>query len=247
MTGPFGSPPVNILTISDQVEKLLYDTKIAERFNHIDLLISCGDLPPYYLEFIVSMLNVPLFGVHGNHDHGPAYQDVPSGSLVAGTVDLHGQVARSHGLLLAGFGGSQRYNHGPHQYSEGEMRRQVIRLAPRLYFNKLRYGRYLDILVTHAPPRAIHDQHDRCHQGFETFRRFLQTFQPRYHLHGHIHVYNKYTVTRTQFGATTVLNAYGFRELQVDVAPQAAPAGPHGRSLPVSQAPTAALRIDDLP
>jgi len=32
-------------------------------------VLSCGDLPPYYLEFLVTVLDVPLFDVRGNHDH----------------------------------------------------------------------------------------------------------------------------------------------------------------------------------
>ena len=62
---------------------------------------------------------------------------------------------------------------------------------------------------------------DRCHQGFESLRRFLQRFRPRYHLHGHIHVYDRQTVTRTQFEDTAVFNAYGFREMKVPVLVQA--------------------------
>ena len=88
-------------------------------------------------------------------------------------------------------------------------------MLPQLLMNRLRYGRYLDILVTHAPPRHIHDQEDRPHWGFESFRWFLRTFRPRYHLHGHIHIYDKRTVTRTRFHETEVLNAYPYRELHV--------------------------------
>ena len=32
------------------------------------LILACGDLPYYYLEYIVGLLDVPLFYVHGNHD-----------------------------------------------------------------------------------------------------------------------------------------------------------------------------------
>ena len=37
-------------------------------------------------------------------------------------------------------------------YSEPEMRRQVARLLPPLLINRVRHGRFLDILVTHSPP-----------------------------------------------------------------------------------------------
>jgi uncharacterized protein len=211
---------INILAVSDHVEALVYSDHIRERFGQIDLVLSCGDLPPSYLEFIVSALNVPLFGVRGNHDHGQGFNTIPHGSLGPGTSDIHAQAVQARGLLLAGLEGSLDYNGGPHQYSETGMRLQIARLVPQLVLNKLRYGRYLDVLITHAPPQGIHDQPDRCHQGFESLRRFLQRFRPRYHLHGHIHLYDRQTVTRTQFEDTTVLNAYGFRELRVPLLGQ---------------------------
>lgn len=213
---------VNILAISDHIENLVYSDHIRERFGRIDLVLSCGDLPPNYLEYVVSTLNVPLYGVRGNHDHGRAFDTIPHGSLGPGTIDLHAQTAQSHGLLLAGLEGSMEYNGGPHQYSETGMRLQIARLVPQLILNKLRHGRYLDILITHAPPCGIHDQPDRCHKGFASLRRFLQRFRPRYHLHGHIHIYDRQTITRTQFEDTTVLNAYGFREVKVPVIVNAA-------------------------
>jgi Icc-related predicted phosphoesterase len=206
---------VNILAISDQVEPLLYAPGIRERFRHVDLVVSCGDLPDYYLEYIISVLNVPLYGVNGNHDQRPKESEAAGLGYALGAVNLHGRVVSAHGLLLAGLEGSPRYNDGPYQYSEAEMRWQVARLVPWLLANKTRYGRYLDILVTHAPPRNIHDEPDRCHRGFAVFRWLLGTFRPRYHLHGHCHVYNRRTATSTRFGDTLVLNAYGYRELRV--------------------------------
>jgi hypothetical protein len=56
---------MKIPTVSDQAEPLLYDRFQAERFADIDLVLSCGDLPPDYLSFLVTMLNVPLFNVCG--------------------------------------------------------------------------------------------------------------------------------------------------------------------------------------
>jgi Icc-related predicted phosphoesterase len=206
---------VRVLAISDEVAQLVYSDRIRQRFAHVDLVLSCGDLPTYYLEYIVSSLNVPLYGVRGNHDYGASFAGIPTGSLGPGTGDLHRQVVNVNGLIIAGLEGSMEYNRGPHQYSEAGMRYQISRLVPRLLLNKLRYGRYLDILVTHAPPRGIHDRPDRCHTGFEAFRRFLQRFRPRYHLHGHIHVYDRQTITRTQFEDTIVQNVYGYKELRI--------------------------------
>jgi hypothetical protein len=219
--------PRRILAISDEIDPRLYGPGIAKRVGQVDLVLSCGDLPPYYLDFIASSLGAPLYGVHGNHDASLASGEAAEDHGHWGMEELHGRVVEEQGLLIGGFDGSLRYNDGSYQYSELGMREQVARMIPQLLLNRLRYGRYLDILVTHAPPRHIHDQPDRCHQGFGVFRWFLRTFRPRYHLHGHIHVYDNRTITRTVFHETEVLNAYRFRELSVGVPTrrQATPRG----------------------
>ncbi len=61
---------MQILTVSDKVEPVLYGPYIREQVGHIDLILACGDLPYYYLEYIVGRLDAPLYYVHGNHDPG---------------------------------------------------------------------------------------------------------------------------------------------------------------------------------
>jgi hypothetical protein len=207
--------PVRILAICDEVDPRLYSPGIEARRGQVDLLLSCGDLPAYYLDFVASMLAVPIYGIHGNHDGSLNHRKDADGRGDWGMEELHGRVVYEQGLLIGGFDGSLRYNQGSYQYTEAGMRAQIAGMIPQLLKNRLRYGRFLDILVTHAPPRHIHDQEDRAHWGFESFRWFLRTFKPRYHLHGHIHLYNNRTTTRTVFHETEVLNAYPFRELVV--------------------------------
>jgi Icc-related predicted phosphoesterase len=89
-------------------------------------------------------------------------------------------------------------------------------LAPALALNRLRYGRCLDILVTHAPPEGIHDLTDPCHRGFHAFRTFMERFRPRFLVHGHVHVYNPQQTTETRYRDTMVINAYGYRTFEVD-------------------------------
>ena len=60
---------MKILTIADIVVPALCGEFDANRFKGIDLILSCGDLPSYYLEYVVSLLDAPLFFVHGNHDN----------------------------------------------------------------------------------------------------------------------------------------------------------------------------------
>jgi hypothetical protein len=210
---------MKILTVSDKVDELVYSPAIKRLGADVDLVLGCGDLPAYYLEFIVTMLGGPLFFVIGNHAYAVRQQHLPphQWEYPGGCENIDGQVVRYRKLLIAGLEGSMRYNSNPYfQYTEREMAQKVWQLVPGLMLNKLRYGRYLDILITHAPPEGIHDQADRCHQGFRAFVTFMQRFRPRYLIHGHTHVYSPNQTVETAFGHTTVINTYGHRMMEID-------------------------------
>ena len=59
---------MKVLTVSDRVEPVLYDDFDAAFFTGVELILSCGDLPPEYLSFLTKTLNAPLYYVRGNHD-----------------------------------------------------------------------------------------------------------------------------------------------------------------------------------
>lgn len=208
---------MKILAVSDIELGFIYNLQVAQRFKDTDILFGCGDLPYYYLEFLVSMLDKPLYYVRGNHANSIEITTAGERSSPWGGFDLHRKVIRTEsGLLLAGIEGCNRYNKGDHQYTQAEMWHMVLKMVPSLLYNRIRYGRYLDIFVTHAPPWQIHDMDDLPHQGIKAFRWLIQVFQPRYHLHGHIHVYHNNAVTQTQVGNTTVINCYGYKEINAD-------------------------------
>jgi Icc-related predicted phosphoesterase len=211
---------MKILCVSDQIDPLVYSDAIRERFKDVDIILSAGDLPMDYLDFIVSSLNKPLFFVFGNH-HLKAYpsyrrspfsaspyefeeDEIPAG----GAIHTGSKVKYEEGLIIAGLGGSMRYNGAQNQYTEFQMYMEMLRLLPGLLFNRIFRGRYLDILLTHAPPRGIHDREDKCHQGFKAFRWFMDTFRPRYLVHGHIHLYDLSELRTSSYGDTQVINAY---------------------------------------
>jgi Icc-related predicted phosphoesterase len=211
---------MKILCISDQIDPLVYSTSIKERFSGIDMVLSAGDLPPDYLEFIVSSLNKPLLFVFGNHNlrgyhyyRSKAEPDMmdaeKSAALGSGTIHIGSKVRREEGLIIAGLGGSMMYNHGENQYTDTEMYLEILKLIPRMFFNRIFRGRFLDILLTHAAPLGIHDKEDRCHRGFKAFLWFMRTFKPKYLIHGHIHLYDLSDVRTTRYQDTLVINAYG--------------------------------------
>jgi uncharacterized protein len=201
---------VKILSLSDVQVEFIYSPRVKTRFPDIEMILGCGDLPHYYLEYVANALNVPLYYVRGNHTNLIEYTVAGPRTGPLGAVDLHRRTIRHGELLLAGVEGSLRYREGPYQYSQAEMWFQVLSLAPALLRNRIRYGRYLDVFISHAPPWGIHDQADLPHQGIKAFRWLLKMFRPRYHFHGHIHVYQRDTPINTRFGDTLVVNTYGY-------------------------------------
>ncbi len=215
---------MNLLVVADHVDPLVYSSGIKDRFRDIDMVLGAGDLDIPYYEFIVSSLNKPLYFIFGNHNlknmafFRPSSAETFSGQLYQpdsrfkgfGSVCVDGKVIRikKHNLILAGLGGSRRYNNGEHQFTEYQMFFRILRLIPRLTMNRIFHGRWLDILLTHAPPEGIHDQEDPCHRGFRVFLWFMRYFKPQYLLHGHVHLYNRNAKRCTAYKETTVINAY---------------------------------------
>lgn len=208
---------MKILTVSDVELSYIYSPTVKARFGDSDMVISCGDLPYFYLEYIISSLDVPLYYVRGNHASKVEIGSEGERLFPWGGIDLHKRCVRAqNGLLLAGLEGSLRYNFGPHQYNQVEMWMLVFSLVPGLIYNRIRYGRYLDIFVAHAPPWKIHDKDDLPHQGIKAFRWLINVFQPPIFLHGHIHIYRQDAVTETIIQNTCVINSYGHRVLTIN-------------------------------
>ncbi len=205
---------MRILAVSDTVIETLYSPQVKQRFSGIDLVISCGDLPYYYPEYLTSLLNASLYFIRGNHDRATDHPMQPHPAPLGG-VNLHRRVIGYQGLLLAGVEGSIRYKDGPFMYSQSEMWMHVFRLIPALLINKLRFGRYLDVFVTHAPPSGVNDQPDYAHQGIRAFRWLDVVFKPHYHLHGHVHLYGCQPCHENILGSTRVVNCYGFQEIHI--------------------------------
>jgi Icc-related predicted phosphoesterase len=129
-----------------------------------------------------------------------------------GGIDIHGRVVNHKGVLIAGLEGSMRYRaNTAYMYTEGEMVWNVMNLIPQLLWNRWRYGRAVDILVTHSPPFEIHDGKDVAHTGFKIFLNLMKWFQPKYLLHGHMHVYRNDVPKVTDFYQTKVINVYPYR------------------------------------
>ncbi len=220
-----------ILCISDEKDPLVYSKNVKERYKDIDFIIAAGDLRMKYYGFIVSSLNKRLYFVFGNH-HLNQYKHFIKSEAEHVMESGYNSYARNYfgstcicekvrrdkktGLILTGFGGSFRYNNGMNQYSEFQMYLKIIARIPKMCYFRLRYGRWVDIVVTHAPPLGIHDKPDRCHRGFKAFLWFMRVFKPRYLLHGHVHLLDMNEKRVDTYHQTQVINVFKSYILEIE-------------------------------
>lgn len=208
---------LDVLAVSDEVDPRIYSTTIRERMGDIDLVVSCGDLPATYLEYLTDALRREVYYVLGNHAEElvrEGQRGEPRHPL--GCVDLGFKIVRDArtGVIFAGLPGSPRYSEGePVQYTETQMGWRMLKMAPKLIWNRLRYGRALDVLVTHAPPRDVGDASDPAHRGFKVLHPFIRWAKPKYHLHGHVHLYDRSKGFENALNDTTIYNVFPYQRL----------------------------------
>lgn len=189
---------MRILLLADEESKYLWDFFEKEKLDGIDLIISCGDLAPQYLSFLATFAKVPVLYVHGNHDY--CYEKTPPDGCICIDDDIYVY----KGMRIMGLGGSMRYNYGPFQYTEGQMKRRFGKLRWKLIFR-----RGLDILVTHAPAYKLNDSEDLPHTGFKVFLKILDKYKPKLFVHGHVHAnYGRNFKRESVYNDTKVINAY---------------------------------------
>jgi len=212
---------LKILTVSDFIDKSLTQMVEDKTLEPVDLIISCGDLAPEYLSFLRDRLDKPLFYVKGNHD-------------IRYTSSNPVGLIRFKSLNILGLEGSIWYNGGMNQYTDKEMKRMIFGMwfsiwrkggihivvthAPPRHIHDAedRCHMGFEIVVTHAPPRHIHDAEDRCHMGFESFVQLIDKRRPDYFIHGHTHKEFKTHYDRiTTVDSTKVINTCGFTILEV--------------------------------
>lgn len=206
---------VKILALSDEVVERLYSLCDRGHFSDIELILGCGDLPYEYLENLLTLLNAPLLYVPGNHD--PNYRAGEPLTYAEGGSNLDLKSVYLKKLLIAGFGGSIHYRpRGTNQYTQTEAYGRALRLMPRLFSNRMQYGRYLDILITHSPPFGIHDDDTHAHQGLRAINWLLRVAKPRYHFHGHTHFQRRnISPSETNHGQTKIINIYPYKIIEV--------------------------------
>ena len=234
---------MKILLIADNEERSLWDdwnAQTAARLSDVSLILSAGDLDADYLEFLVTMLNVPLVYVRGNHD-GQYDKKPPEGCIDAdgrivkvecrkgskngkGVVDGRdsrvaddGSVASKEKLRILGLGGSMRYlDNADDMYTEEEMKRRIAGLSKTFFIDRIRGKDGFDILLTHAPCKGYGDMDDIAHNGFECFNKLLEKHHPKLHVYGHVHEeYGEARRTIMHPSGTQLINASGHYIIEI--------------------------------
>lgn len=191
---------MKILVLADVESTYIWDHFNPDVFSDIDLVISCGDLKSSYLSFVVTMMNVPVVYVHGNHDS--SYLSNPP----LGCDCAEDKVITVNGIRILGLGGSYRYKPGPFQFTEAEMKKRV-----RAVQKKIEKAGGIDILLTHSPSLGMYETTDLPHLGFDIFNEILEKYKPSYMLHGHVHMNYSHKIKRQQqIMQTTAINGYQY-------------------------------------
>jgi hypothetical protein len=225
---------VRVLAVSDEVDEALAADPGAART--AELILACGDLPFEYLGRLMNVLDIPLVFVPGNHDLDVSgFRQARSGLTLRaglparppwpdGAVSADGRVVDVAGLRVAGLGGCLRYRAGPNQYTDRQQARRALRLRGLARWRRLRDGRGVDVLLTHAPPRGVGDGDDPPHQGFTALHGLAGALAPAFVLHGHVHPYGAPVLPVLLRGAT-VRNVTGWHLIDIPV-PGGVPAAP---------------------
>lgn len=189
---------MKIMVVSDKESKYLWDDYQKEKLDGVELILSSGDLDPDYLSFLTTVSSVPVLYVMGNHDDKYFYHPPEGCICIENKIYIH------KGIRILGLGGSMRYRNGVNQYTEKEMAERVKKLRFKLLINK-----GLDILLTHSPAYGLNDGKDLPHRGFQVFHSIINQYQPKFFIHGHMHMnYGRQYKRCMEYGSTQIINAY---------------------------------------
>jgi len=173
--------PSNVLVVADY-PKPKFEEDIRLR---IDFVLSLGDVEPPVLEEIHLRFQKPIFAVKGNHDSTkpfPAY-----------ITDVHLRLVQYRNWFIGGFSGVPGYKGtGAYEWDDLSATDKLSKLP------------YVDIFICHAPLLGITDKDDYAHQGSEAIRRYIDSRQPKFVYHGHVH-----EKMGAMVGDTAVVSVYG--------------------------------------
>lgn len=209
------SEHMRILLLADYSHPYIYRVGFPEGLPDIDMVLAAGDVSGDYLEFVATKLPKPVVYVQGNHNNEMVREEGEY-RAPAGVICAHERVIEVAGLTIAGWGGVPQYREkGSGQYTAAQGWQGFAKIAMQLETRKLLGRKPLDILLTHAPPLGPHAGSDYAHRGCPSITQLLTRYHPQVLVHGHIHEYEGKRV-EYQAGKTRVINAYGYKMIEID-------------------------------
>ena len=193
--------PLRILAVSDEVQPELWGGIERDHFGPLDLVVSCGDLPPAYLSYLDGTLRVPFVYAIGNHDLDEAWRDHASRLLPARPRGV--QLVRYDGFDVVALDWP-----GTDKRRGREQDRTAWREAIGLRLRTLLRGRSPLIVASHVAPHGAGDDRDVYHRGFGGYRWLAEQLRPALWLHGHTTPASQ-PERVTHIGPTTCVNVTG--------------------------------------
>ena len=195
---------MKLMIMSDEESKFIWEYFNKESFKGVEFIICAGDLKLEYMEFVATMIPVPVFYVPGNHDTHFTKQSP------GGCTSIDGKIITCKGLRIAGLGGCRSVNSdGKYELTEHRMIKRTKKLLRQSKNN-------IDILVTHAPAQGLGDGDDHFHKGFACFIDVLNNAKPTLHVFGHQHLsYGAKCENPIYYQDTLLYNACGYKIIEI--------------------------------
>jgi Icc-related predicted phosphoesterase len=191
---------IRLLAVSDETDSSLWEHLDRNALGPLDMLVSCGDLPPDYLSYLEGVLRVPFVFVRGNHDLDEAWRHEAARLLPAPHRERLLDVAGLDVVALDWPGLDKERTAAQDRGVWGEV--LGIRLGAALR------RRHPLIVASHVAPHDAGDSRDAYHRGFRGYRWLAEHLHPALWLHGHT---TPASVPErvTHIGSTTCVNVTG--------------------------------------
>ncbi|MFP4403156.1 MAG: metallophosphoesterase family protein, partial [Nanoarchaeota archaeon] len=223
---------VRILAVSD--EETLYKKSFTnKKFKNIDILVSCGDLSPSYLEYIVhKTMPTHRIMIHGNHDNiyfphnyehkSKGYSDIFKGMHVLNNdfykIDKK-EYNLDENLVIAGFYGANAHGSEPFFLDEKKLNFFAKKMKFKDFF--LNYN-LPKIILSHCAPNVnnLFKNIDSFHKPSNALGEIYNNFPPNLWFYGHIHP--RYTKQKLDFKINTnnkntyILNTVPYKIIDYD-------------------------------
>lgn len=165
---------------------------------YFDILISCGDLSPGYLDYLANEFRTPItIMVHGNHDKKyykneieyeniVSFSEIFKGCLIINSGILNLKKYINKDLIISGYSGALSYGSKPFHFKEKDVNQLKRKIKRKLFFEK---KKNIDIFISHTAPyiEKTISKYDRFHEPSKNFGKIYENYFPLLWLYGHIH------------------------------------------------------------